>query len=164
LFRGRANAGLGRGDLAIEDFSKVIQLQPERAEAYVERAAARLDQEDYSGAAADCEEVLKRDPRIALAYSMRARSLVHAGSLDRALEDLNRAVELAPDQSNYFQRAATYQALGQHKRALADLDEVIALRPDGSQAYFARSKSRRAVGDVAGADQDHKRALLLDSR
>ena len=164
LFRGRANAGLGRGDLAIEDFSKVIQLQPERAEAYVERAAARLDQEDYSGAAADCEEVLKRDPRIALAYSMRARSLVHAGSLDRALEDLNRAVELAPDQSNYFQRAATYQALGQHKRALADLDEVIALRPDGSQAYFARSKSRRAIGDVAGADQDHKRALLLDSR
>ena len=85
-------------------------------------------------------------------------------SAERALEDLNRAVELEPSQANYFQRAATYQALGQHKRALADLDEVIALRPDGSQAYFARSKSRRAIGDVAGADQDHKRALLLDSR
>ena len=40
----------------------------------------------------------------------------------------------------------------------------IALRPDGSQAYFARAKSRRAVGDTAGADQDHKRALLLDGR
>ena len=164
LFRGRANAGLGRMDLAAQDFSKVIQLQPEGAEAYVERAAARLEQQDFSGTVADCGEALQRDSRIALAYSMRARALAHAGSLDRALEDLNRAVELAPDQSNYFQRAATYQALGQHKRALADLDEVIALRPDGSQAYFARSKSRRAIGDVAGADQDHKRALLLDSR
>src|SRR5438105_8735357 len=33
LFRGRANAGLGRMDLAVQDFSKVIQLRPEGAEA-----------------------------------------------------------------------------------------------------------------------------------
>ena len=164
LFRGRANAGLGRMDLAAQDFSKVIQLQPEGAEAYIERAAARLEQEDYTGVVADCGEALQRDSRIALAYSLRARALAHAGSLDRALEDLNRAVELAPDQSNYFQRAAVYQTLGQHKRALTDLDQVIALRPDGAQAYFARAQSRRATGDIAGANQDHRQALLLDSR
>jgi len=163
LFRGRANAGLGRLDLAVEDFSKVIQLRPQDAEAYVERAAARLEQEDYPGAISDCGEALKHDAKIAVAYSMRGRALVHTGSPQRALEDLNRAVELAPDQSNYFQRAATYQALGQHKLALADLDEVIALKPDGPQAYFARAQSRRATGDVAGANQDHRQALLLDS-
>jgi len=164
LFRGRANAGLGRLDLAVQDFSKVIQLRPEGAEAYVERAVARLDQEDYSGVVADCGEALKRDSRIALAYSMRARALFHAGSPERALEDLNRAVELAPNQGNYFQRAATYQALGKHKLALADLDEVIALKPDGPQAYFARARSRRATGDMAGAARDHRQALLLDGR
>jgi len=164
LFRGRANAGLGRMDLAAQDFSKVIQLRPEGAEAYVERAAARLEREDYTGVTADCGEALQRDSRMALAYSLRGRALAHAGSLDRALEDLNRAVELAPEQSNYFQRAAIYQALGQHKRALVDLDQVIALRPDGAQAYFARAQSRRATGDIAGANQDHKQALLLDSR
>ena len=48
--------------------------------------------------------------------------------------------------------------------ALKDLDEVIALRPDGAQAYFARAQSRRATGDIAGAKQGHKQALLLDSR
>src|SRR6185369_10016160 len=31
LFRGRANAGLGRLDLAVQDFSKVIQLRPDGA-------------------------------------------------------------------------------------------------------------------------------------
>jgi len=164
LFRGRANAVSGHLDLAVQDFSKVIQLRPQGAEAFVERATARLNQEDYPGVIADCEEALKRDPRIALAYSLRGRALSQEGSPERALEDLNRAVELAPDHANYFQRAATYQQLGQHKLALADLDEVIALKPDGPQAYFARAQSRRAVGDVAGADQDHRRALLLDSR
>jgi tetratricopeptide (TPR) repeat protein len=164
LFRGRANAALGRLDLAVQDFSKVIQLRPQGTEAFVERATARLNQEDYPGVIADCGEALKRDSRIALGYSLRARALRQTGSPERALEDLNRAVELAPDQSNYFQRAATYQVLGQHKLALADLDEVIALKPDGPQAYFARAQSRRATGDVAGANQDHKQGLLLDSR
>lgn len=164
LFRGRANAGLGRMDLAVQDFSQAIQLHPEGAEAYIERAAARLEQEDYTGVAADCDEALQRDSRMALAYSLRGRALAHTGSLERALEDLNRAVELAPEQYNFFQRAALYQALGQHKRALADLDQVIALRPDAAQAYFARAQSRRATGDMAGANQDHKQALLLDSR
>ena len=164
LFRGRANAGLGRLDLAVQDFSKVMRLQPQGAEAYVERAAVRLDQEDYPGVISDCGEALKRDSRIAAAYSLRGRALGHTGSPERALEDLNRAVELAPDQSNHFQRAAVYQALGQHKLALKDLDEVIALRPDGAQAYFARAQSRRAMGDIAGANQDRKQGLLLDSR
>lgn len=164
LFRGRANAALTRLEPAVEDFTKAIQLRPGGAEAYVERAAARLDQEDYAGAIADCGEALRRDSRIAVAYTMRARALRQTGNLEKALEDLNHAVELAPDESNHFQRASTYQLLGQHKQALADLDEVIALKPDGPQGYFARAQSRRAMGDVAGANQDHRQALLLDSR
>jgi len=163
LFRGRANVGLGRLDLAAQDFSKVIQLRPEGVEAYVERATARLEQADYPGVIADCGEALKRDSKIALAYSLRGRALAHSVSAERALEDLNRAVELEPSQANYFQRAATYQELGQHKLALADLNEVIALKPDGPQAYFARARSRRATGDAAGANQDHQQALRLDS-
>jgi tetratricopeptide (TPR) repeat protein len=163
LFRGRANAALGRAELALDDFSKVIQMRPEGAEAYVDRAAARLGQEDYAGVVADCGEALKRDARIAVAYNMRGQALRHQGNLEGALEDLNRAVELAPDQSNYFQRAATFQLLGRHKLALADLNEVIAIKPDGPQAYFARAESRRALGDAAGATEDHKQALLLDS-
>lgn len=163
LFRGRANAALSRLEPAVEDFTKAIQLQPDGAEAYVERAAARLDQEDYAAVIADCGEALKRDSRIAVAYTMRARALRQTGNLGRALEDLNRAVELAPDESNYFQRASTFQLLGQHKQALADLDEVIALKPDSPQGYFARAQSRRAMGDVAGANQDHRQGLLLDS-
>ena len=99
-----------------------------------------------------------------MAYSLRAVALRQTGNVQGALEDFNRAVELAPDELNYFQRAATYQMLGEHRLALADLDQVVALRPDGPQAYFARAQSRRAMGDAAGADQDRRTGLLLGSR
>jgi tetratricopeptide (TPR) repeat protein len=164
LLRGRANAALSRLDPAVQDFTKVIQLRPGDPEAFVERAEARLWQENYQGVIADCREALARDPRIALAYSLRGIAVRQAGAPRQALEDFSRAVELAPDESSYFQRAATYQMLGEHTLALADLDQVIALKPDGSQGYFARAQSRRATGDLAGADRDRRQAMLLDGR
>jgi len=164
LLRGRASMALNRPDPAIQDFTAAIRLRPGSAEAFVERAAARLAQENYKEAMADCGEALARDSSIAMAYNLRGTALRQTGNPQQALQDFTRAVELAPDETNYFQRAATYQMLGQHQLALADLDQVIAIKPDGAQAYFARAQSRRATGDAAGAVQDHRRALLLDSR
>lgn len=162
LLRGRANMALSRLEPAVEDFNAAIRLQPAGAEAFVERAAAHLRQENYPAVIADCGEALARDPRIQLAYNLRGIALRQLGNPQAALADLNRSIELAPDESNFFQRAATYQMLGQHKLALADLDQVIVLKPDGPQAYFARAQSRRALGDSAGANQDHRQGLLLD--
>ena len=164
LLRGRTNSALFRLDLAVQDFTKVIQFRPRDPEAFMERAEARLEQENYPAAIADCSEALARDPRIALAYKLRGIAIRQSGKPQQSLQDFNRALELAPDESNYFQRAATYQLLGQHKLALADLDQVITLKPDASQAYYARALSRRAVGDVTGAEQDRQEGVLLDRR
>lgn len=164
LLRGRANAALNRLDPAVQDFTKAIQLRPGDAEAFVERAEVRLRLENYQGVIADCGEALARDSGIALAYSLRGMAVRQTGDPRQALQDFSRAVELAPDESSYFQRAATYQMLGEHKLALADLDQVIAIKPDAPQSYFARAQSRRATGDLAGADQDRRQGLLLEGR
>jgi tetratricopeptide (TPR) repeat protein len=164
MLRGRASMALSRLEPAIQDFTTVIRLRPNAAEAYVERAEARLAQQDYQAAIADCGEALARDPMLALAYRLRGTAVRQTGHPQQAVEDLTRAVNLAPDESSYFQRAATYQMLGQPTLAIADLDQVIALKPDDPQAYFARAQSRRALGDTAGANQDHRQALVLDGR
>ena len=82
----------------------------------------------------------------------------------QALGDFNRAVELSPDEPNYFQRAATYQLMGEHKMAIADLNQVIALSPDSPMGYLARAKSRDAVGDLAGARSDREQGRILEGR
>jgi tetratricopeptide (TPR) repeat protein len=164
LLRGRANLALGRPGAAIQDLTQAIRLHPENTEAYVERAEARLVNEDYPGVIADATAALDRDSRLGLAYSLRGIAVRQSGNPRQSLADFTRAIELAPDQATYFQRAATYQILGEHALAIADLDQVIAMKPDGSQAYYARARSRRARGDVAGANQDQRRATLLDGR
>jgi hypothetical protein len=34
--------------------------------------------------------------------------------------------------------------------------------PDLASAFFARAESRRAIGDLTGAQQDHRQGRILD--
>jgi tetratricopeptide (TPR) repeat protein len=164
LLRGRANLALTQPEPAIRDFTKVIQLRPGSAEAFVQRATARLAQENYPAVIADCGEALSRDPKLALAYNLRGVALRETGHPQEALLDLSKAVELAPDESDYFQRASTYQLMGQHKLAIADLNQVITLFPDSPMGYLARAKSREAIGDRIGARSDREVGRVLEGR
>jgi len=65
---------------------------------------------------------------------------------------------------NVFQRGATYQQLGQHELAISDFSRVISFVPSSAQAYFARSLSFRALGDLASADRDHRTGRVLDGK
>jgi tetratricopeptide (TPR) repeat protein len=162
LLRGRARTALSQTEAAIQDFTKAIQLQPGSAEAFVDRASAHLEANDYAAVVTDCGDALSRDPQLASAHTLRGIAFRELGDLPRSLEDFNRAVELAPGVSNYFQRAVTYQALGEHTRAIADLDEVIALFPSSPLGYLARAKSRAASGDPSGAYSDRKTGGVLE--
>jgi tetratricopeptide (TPR) repeat protein len=164
LQRGRAYAALSQTEPAIRDFTKVIQLQPGSAEAYVERASAHLVANDYAAVAADCGEAISRDPKLTYAYTLRGIAFREMGSLPKALESFNHALDLSPGLDNYFQRATVYQALGDHTKAIADLDQVISLFPTSPMGYLARAKSREAMGDAAGARKDRETGRILEDR
>ncbi len=164
ILRGRANMALTRPEPAIQDFTTVTRLRPGSAEPFVDRATAHLAQQDFQAVIADCGEALSRDPKLALAYNLRGMALRQTGSEQQALEDFDRAVEIAPDESNYFQRAATYQLMGDHKKAISDLDRVITLIPGSPMGYLARAESRAALGDQAGARSDREAGRLLEGR
>ncbi|MGH9558953.1 MAG: tetratricopeptide repeat protein [Bryobacteraceae bacterium] len=164
LLRGRAYAGEAKPDLAIADFTRDLALRPNDAQALVARGMAYLDFKDFSSAMADANRAIAADPKLALAYNLRGMATRAMGDARKALEDFDRAVDLSPDADNFFQRASTYQFLGDHRRAIADLNEVIARKPDQAPAYFARSESKRAIGDIEGSDQDRLQGRILDGR
>ncbi len=164
LFRARANAALNQTEAAVRDFTKVIQLQPGNAGAFVERAAVQLAALDYQAVITDCGEAIQRNPKLTYAYTLRGMAFRGAGNLPKSLEDFNRAVELAPGLDTYFQRATTYQSLGEHPKAIADLDQVVSLFPTSPMGYLARAKSRDATGDAAGARGDRETGRRLEER
>lgn len=164
LMRGRSYAGDGRTERAIADFTTAVQLLPNDTRPLLDRALAYLDLKDFQNAIRDASHAIELNPKLGDAYNLRATAVRSLGDPQKALSDFNRAVELDPNADNYFQRGATYQMLADHKDALADFDRVIAMKPDEAPAYFARSESRRALGDLKGAAADHLQGRIIDGR
>ncbi len=82
--------------LALKLLDAVVGLYPDWAEAWSERATARLQAGDIAGAMADVAETLKREPRDIGALAGFAEMLVEAGDAEAALKIYDRALKLAP--------------------------------------------------------------------
>jgi tetratricopeptide (TPR) repeat protein len=86
--RGSIHAARQEYDKAIADSTKALDLNLSRAEdqatAFTNRAAAYLGQEKYEPAIADATKAIE------------AKANANSQELDKALEDLRRAVELSP--------------------------------------------------------------------
>ena len=161
LMRARAYVSNGQPDRAIGDFSNVITSRPRDTQALTERAAVYLELKDFQPAIADADKALATDSKLADAYNVRGGALQGTGNPAKALEDFTRAIELAPTQDYYLQRGAVYQTLGEHRRAIADFDQAIGFFPRAPEGYYARAKSRVAVGDLKGAKADQEFANNL---
>ncbi|MEI8324335.1 MAG: retroviral-like aspartic protease family protein [Betaproteobacteria bacterium] len=85
----------------------------------------------------------------------RGAAAMAAKNYQRALEDLNRACELAPGVADYFYaRARLHLEMHQPHSALADLDEALHLDPALTEARLRRARSRESQGDRLGAQKD----------
>jgi tetratricopeptide (TPR) repeat protein len=162
--RGRANMALAKPVAAIPDFTKVIEIRPNDPQGYLDRGSAHVTVRDWPEALVDFNKAIELDSKLALAYNLRGSAVRAMGDPRKALADFNRAVELLPNMDNHFQRGATHQKVGEHEAAIADFSRVISFEPSSAQAYFARSLSYRAIGDVAAANRDHRTGRILDGK
>ena len=88
-----------RGELAraIETFTEVIAMEPGFAEAWNKRATLYFVTGDLRRSLADCDEVLKRNPRHFGALSGYAQIHIRLGNAERALEYARRAYAANPN-------------------------------------------------------------------
>ena len=160
--RGRCYMALSEPERAVQDFTKVIEQRPNDPTGWIDRGSAYVASNKFSQAVADATKAIAVDPRRAAAFNLRGVAIRKSGAPQKALDDFNHAVELEKSADNYFERGATYQAMGEHRLAIADFDQVIKIIPDLASPFFARAESRRALGDAAGAQQDHRQGRILD--
>jgi tetratricopeptide (TPR) repeat protein len=91
----------------------------------------------------------------AAAYSQRGTAFAARHDYERAIVDLTRACELAPDEPEYFyQRGVVYQENKQFEPAMADFNRALELKPDDVLALAARAALRMGGRDNVGAGAD----------
>jgi serine/threonine-protein kinase len=163
LERGERHFEADRYQECLEPFSEVIRLQPDHADAWTYRGAARRMLGDYAGALEDLGESLRLEPGDADAMSWRGLARLGQGDAEGAIDDFNEALRLKPDRHQAFvNRGSARQRLGDLDGALEDYDQVIRLVPDLATGYTRRASVRHRLQDYQGAVDDLTEALLRD--
>ncbi|MGD1017499.1 MAG: tetratricopeptide repeat protein [Roseiarcus sp.] len=112
LLMARAAMTMESGDypVSLALLDKIVALQPQWAEGWSRRAAARYLSGDAEGAMADIAETLHRDPRHLGALAEMGMILEESGRQDDALRAYQRALSIAPQWRPIADAAARVRA------------------------------------------------------
>ncbi len=97
LNKGTRNLRNDADEEALDDFDAALVIDPDYMEAYNRRAMARATLGDWSGALADIQEVLRREPRHFGALQTLSRLAESRQDFTGALRAWEKVIELAPN-------------------------------------------------------------------
>jgi tetratricopeptide (TPR) repeat protein len=171
---GALKSASGDYDGAMADFSRALELDPQSADAYLQRADAKEKKGDDDGAIADFNQALTLEPKNVQAYLNRGTARKNNGDLDGALADFSQAIEIDPNNpAAYAHRAGARGIMDDANGEIADLTRVLELEPQDVKrrdtadfnrvvnAYLNRGSAEGAKGDLAAAVADYTHAIEL---
>ncbi len=147
---------------ALADYSHIIELQNDNADAYLGRAViyGRLNQNEL--AINDYLQAIALNVRSGAIYSNLALEWQKTGDLAKALQNLNTAIEITPDLTAcYINRASVFVNLRDYQSALKDYDHAIANLPPNADLYYSRGIAHWKLDQAGNAEQDFSRAIEL---
>ena len=161
--RGKAYLALGRLQEALADLSKVIELDPNYADYYFDRADARRRLGDLAGAVADCDTAISLSPPFFELYYNRADLKAELGDVAGAISDFGYVVELEPDQLDA--RVNLISLLldeGDTEAAGPHIDEGLIRHSGDARLLHLRGLLALAGGDAQAARRYFDESLIVD--
>ena len=138
LLRGIAKLEEKHFEAARIDFARGVDMAPDNPLLHRELGVALYDAGKAALAGEQFDFALRRDPKDAVAYFWRARALEAQGEKEKAIADLNAAIELKPVYTNaYTGLAQLYTETG---------------RPSRAAEILARQKQAGAISQPSGDD------------
>ena len=159
-------AGLGqvkKSPEAIADFTKAIELDPKKVQAYYNRGIAYNDLKKYAEAIADFTKTIELEPKNVGAYVNRGNAYGGLGKYPEAIADYTKVIELTPkDEGAYYNRGSAYANLRKYAEAIADFTKAIELEPKNVGAYVNRGNAYKELKKSPEAIADCTKAIKLN--
>jgi len=151
---------------AIADYTEMIRIDPNDAEAYLARGNAFAELGDHRGAIADYSEAIRVDPKSADPFARRGIQLVVGGDTDRAIADFTEAIAIEPNNgAHHAHRGFVHFYRGAFAASAKDLNHAVELNLSGQLWTFApffRYLARVRAGEEAAAELAAHVALHKD--
>jgi serine/threonine protein kinase/Flp pilus assembly protein TadD len=127
--RGLAFSRLRFDNQALEDYDRAIQLDPLRAESYLQRAVVRDSRSDLAGAEADYTSALGLGTAPVRTFFLRADIRERMGEKDAAIADRDEGLRHKPTDELSWIGRAEMRVETNPQAALDDVNEALALQP-----------------------------------
>jgi len=128
--RGFARLRQREYDLAFEDSSNAVSLEPREATGLLVRASVNLVWGNRAEALRDCVAAQRIAPQLAWTHMVYGQALKENGQLEAALEQYERAVQLAPEDAEAFRgHGSVLAAMGKQEEAKAAFERAAMLDP-----------------------------------
>ena len=176
--RGQFLRSKGNYDLALQDYSKAISIEPKNPELHNSRGKTYFDMamggkypqktvEYTQKAIEDFNEGLSKPnlkPKTKSEMLInRGAALASQGKYDVALKDLNEGVAVEPTNKNgYLNRSLVYFNLQQYEKAIDDYTEYLKYDPYSANIWYERGMLRRSLNKSQEALDDLNRAIKMD--
>jgi len=150
----------GKYQQAIDEFSKLIALAPDNADAYKNRGVSRMKQEKFDLAIEDFEKAKELFPELKGLHSNLGVAWFYKKEYQKAIENYDIEIQMAPENHvAYFNRALCLAELDRNKEALHDLSQTLTLKPDFYLAICYKADLLAKIGENTKAVETYEAAI-----
>jgi len=132
-------------DAALESANQIVADYPDQSSGYRLRAYVRWEREEYVESHDDYTHVLENDGPSSDCLSSRGQVLAELGEYERALEDLNKSVDMAREAGQTIVlayalngRSLTWGSMQREQESNRDFEESVTLCPTNPWVYYHR--------------------------
>ena len=154
----------GKYKLAVDIYSKLIQLNTNNSGAYYARSCAFIKCGRINEAMEDVNISIRIRPS-ECAYLLRGGMYLQKFKPDKAVSDFSTCIRYNPSSTNAFlYRANAYSMIGEYSNAIADYDAAIDLDSELVLAYSSRAYVFYEKCDYYSSITDYSNAIRLNPR
>jgi tetratricopeptide (TPR) repeat protein len=163
-YRAAALIRTGRFDEARNDIDRVVELNPENPDIYLQRALYYQQKGHYPEAISDFSKAIEIDGTSPYPFFYRAQCHHKNGNFMEAIADYTKAIESSTiDNDEYHTlRAQCYVAMNKLNEAMDDFTKSIELNPDNEKAYRLRGELFEKKGQYDSALKDYNKVIEIE--
>lgn len=163
---------IGRNSLYFEDyvlsiqyFNQVIKAKPFLAEPYLFRGIAKINLEDFKGAAEDATMAIERNPFIVDAYQVRGVARQNLHDFRGAIDDYTEGLKLMPEEKAFLlNRAVCQDEIKDFDASRESYDKLIKLDPKNDRAYLGLAHLNLSMGDTVAALENITKSIDISNK
>lgn len=150
----------GKHNLAIEDFNKVIELNPSYSGAYFWRGVNYSDMKEYGLAIGDYNEAIRLDRNNAEAYHYRGIAYECREDYEQAIEDYAKAKDVFPGIFHYYMNEGDMDMNRRnYRRAMWRYNQALRVNEDHFKVYQVKNDIEDIWANMFG--EEHKDLLFM---